>query len=251
MSQLPANVKEVSLQKTNITSLTLKGSKAERVNAKGCTNLTNIDAEDNTSLTDLDVSDTSITSLNVKNCARLQSLNCSSCDLEAGYLNLEGCINLVSLDISKNHFGWFDYSESDLDSFECYSQDITGWESKTTFNFTKFFNSGDVTAAGVHIMASAYTANVVGITGCNESGDKILTEYDSETGIAAFESAPAVIKYFYNTSFKNSSMDVTIRASGYQEEADHHLGDSGGCNSGLSVSSLIFAAFAFMFNKRH
>ena len=252
LSILPENVKNVSLQNTNITSLNLDGSTVERVNANGCKKLTDIDAENNDSLIELNVSESIISVINVKNCVNLQVLNCSSCDIYSGYLNLEGCSSLSSLDISKNHFGWFDYDESDssLNSFECSSQDIQGWESKTTFNFANFFNSGDVTTAGVKIMASAYVSSVNNITGYNEDGSKIESEYDSNTGIATFESAPAVIKYFYNTDFKNSSMDVTINSSGYKEEADYHLGDSGGCNAGLSFSSLILAAFAFMFNKR-
>ncbi|MBQ6774137.1 MAG: leucine-rich repeat domain-containing protein, partial [Synergistaceae bacterium] len=251
LSQLPENVKEVSLQNTNITSLNLNNSKVERVNAAGCKNLTNIEAENNDSLTELDVSESSIIKINVKNCVNLQVLNCSSCDLEAGYLNLEGCINLVSLDISKNHFGWFDYNESDLDSFECYSQDITGWESRKTFSFTKFFNSGDVTAAGVRVMASAFVNNVYDVSGYTESGDEIPSEYDSQTGVITFESAPAVIKYFYDTGFDNLSMDVTIHASSYKDEDEfNYLGSSGGCNSGLTFSSLIFAVFVFMFTKR-
>ena len=252
LSQLPENVKNVSLQSTNITSLNLNNSKVERVNAKGCKNLQNIDAENNESLTELDVSESNISVINLQNCTNLRVLDCSSCDLEAGYLNLEGCSSLSSLDISRNHFGWFDYyeSESPLNYFECYSQDITGWESRKTFSFTKFFNSGDVTTAGVRVMASAYVNNVYDITGYNESGDKIPSEYDSETGIATFENAPALIKYFYDTGFNNSSMDVTIRASSCNDEDEsNYLGDSGcgGCNAGLSFSSLIFAAFMFMF----
>ena len=255
LSQLPANVKEVSLQNTNITSLNLNNSKVERVNAKGCTNLTNIDAENNDTLTELNVSESNISVINVKNCVNLQVLNCSSCDIYSGYLNLEGCSSLESLDISKNHFGWFDYNESNnmLNYFDCYSQDIKDWDSKTTFNFTKFFNSGDVTTAGVEIMASAYVNNVNNITGYDEDGREIDSEYDSETGIAKFASAPALIKYFYDTGFDNLSMDVTIHASSYNDEdEDNYLGDSGcgGCNTGLSFSSLIFVAFVFMFSKR-
>ena len=256
LSKIPESVKNVNLQNSNISSLKLHNSKVERVNAAGCKNLTNIDAEDNTSLTELNVSESNITMINVKNCSRLQSLNCSSCDIEAGYLNLEGCINLVLLDISRNHFGWFDYDEANLSAlnyFDCYSQDIKDWESKKTFSFTKFFNSGDVTAASVEIMASAYINNVYDITGYTASGNEIITEYDPQTRVATFESAPAVIKYFYDTGFDNSSMDVTIRASSYNDEDESNYLDGsgcGGCNSGLTFSSLIFAMFAFMFNKR-
>ena len=179
LSQLPANVKEVSLQDSNIMSLNLNNSKVEYVNAMNCKNLHNIDAENNDSLTELDVSGSNISLINVKNCVNLQVLNCSSCDLYAGYLNLEGCSSLESLDISRNHFGWFDYDESNLGSlasFECYSQDIQDWESKKIFSFTKFFNSGDITAASVKIMASAYMKNVNNITAYTESGDKIPAE---------------------------------------------------------------------------
>ena len=100
-------------------------------------------------------------------------------------------------------------------------------------------------------MASAYVNKVTGITGYTEDGSKILTEYDSETGVVTFESAPAVIKYFYDTGFDNSSMDVTIHSSGYQEEQEEViepdiLGNSGGCNFGLSLSSLILASFVFV-----
>ncbi len=258
LSQLPENVKTVNLEKTNITSLNLNGSTVERVNANGCKNLMNIDAEDNESLTDLDVSDTSITVINVKNCTNLQTLNCSSCDLEAGNLNLEGCTNLVSLDISRNHFGWFDYDPSSLSSMtnlECNSQDIIILESSKTFNFGQFFNSGDITVAGVRVMASAYIGSIGNVTAYNESGDRIASDYDPQTGTATFESAPDVIKYLYDTGFDDLSMDVTINALTHTEEQEQEpeagynpsLGSSGGsCNVGLSLSSLLFAVFLFV-----
>ena len=242
----------VNLQGTNINSLNLNGSTVEKVNANGCKNLRDIDAEDNESLTELDVSDTNVSVINVKNCTNLQTLNCSSCDLEAGNLNLEGCTNLVSLNISRNHFGWFDYDESSsmLNYLDCHSQDIRDWESKKTFSFTKFFNSGDVTAAGVTVMASAYVNHVMNITGYTASGDVIASEYNSKTGLAEFERAPAVIRYFYDTGFDDLSMDVVIIASDFKDDENEmtDLGDSGcgGCNVGLSLSSLFFAVFLFL-----
>ncbi|MBQ7733346.1 MAG: hypothetical protein IJT58_04950, partial [Synergistaceae bacterium] len=264
LSQLPENVKTVNLEKTNITSLNLNGSKVEKVKANGCKNLMNIDAEDNESLTDLDVSNTNITVINVKNCANLQTLNCSSCDIDAGNLNLEGCTNLVSLDISRNHFGWFDYDPSILSSMtnlECNSQDIIILESSKTFNFGRFFNSGDITVAGVRVMASAYIGSIGNVTAYNESGDRIASDYDPQTGVATFESAPAMIKYLYDTGFDDLSMDVTINALTHTEEQeptpepvpvpvpepetepepDNLLGPSSGCNSGLGVYALILA----------
>ena len=42
------------------------GSTVERVNARDCGNLRNVDAEDNESLVELDVSNTNVTVLNVK-----------------------------------------------------------------------------------------------------------------------------------------------------------------------------------------
>ncbi len=172
--------------------------------------------------------------------------------------NLEGCTNLVSLDISRNHFGWFDYDPSNLSSmnyFDCHSQDMTILESTTAFNFGQFFNSGDITVAGVRVTASAYIGSIGNVTAYNESGDRIASDYDPQTGVATFESAPAMIKYLYDTGFDDLSMDVTINALTHTEEQaptpeplpvpvpepDNLLGPSSGCNSGLGAYALILA----------
>lgn len=183
LSKLPDNVKEVNLEGTNITSLNLNGSKVEKVNAKGCGNLEEVDAENNESLVELNVSDTNITSINVKNCTNLQKLECSSCDINSENLTLEGCEKLEYLDISQNHFSWFNYRSSmlrALNEFMCYGQRVAGWSGKNTFSFSEFFMTGDVRKADDESANLPDTEKVTGITAYDKEGKKLTASYDPE-----------------------------------------------------------------------
>ena len=253
LSELPANVKDVNLQNTNITSLTLTGSTVEKVNAKGCSNLEDINAESNDSLIELNVSSTNITSINVKNCANLQKLECSSCDIDTENLTLDGCGNLNYLDIRENHFSWFNYRANVLKSlreFICSGQRVAGWYGRKTFDFSQFFNTGEILTSDNETSDAPNLEKVAGITAYDESGSELSVSYDSESGLAEFSGTPVSIKYYYETGFNNQSMDVTIIAED-SEEAANYLGSSGGgCNFGFNLFAVILAAALFTVSKR-
>ncbi|MBQ6773089.1 MAG: InlB B-repeat-containing protein [Synergistaceae bacterium] len=136
LSILPDTVKEVNLSGTSITSLTLTGSNVQIINANDCENLEGLDAQGLTSLYELNVSNTGISSLNLTDCVNLAKLDCSSCELDSEGLILEGCENLEYLDISSNHFMYFDAQDS-LNEFGCSDQKVFIYESSKHFDLNR------------------------------------------------------------------------------------------------------------------
>ena len=220
----------------------------------------------------VDLHGTNITAVDARGCYNLVKLGCSFCDINSNGLNLSGCENLEYLDISGNHFAWFNYRITDLPSLQeliCSGQRIANWTGNKVFDFSQFFWALQGGKSDKNNLPELN--RVKGVTAYDESGEGLTADYNSLTGIAEFSGVPAVISYYYKTGFDDILLDVRISAkesdsentepesddktvsddkpasSDQSGEPEANFGSSGGgCNAGLSLSSLILAAFVFM-----
>ena len=242
------SIKSVDVSGNNaVKTLTLTGSNVETLDASGCESLEEVNVSGCDSLVSLDVSNTPITDLNAEDCKNLQYLDCSSCSIND--LRLEGCDSLNILDCSNNRLPKLDAGTfKALNTLSCFNQNITGWIFGRTFSFVRQF---------MHVSAAddeeqTYGAeNVTNLRAWDDSGNEITDiDYDPETGIAVFGSTPSKITYDYLTGFQGVNMDVTVSGSPEEEDSTREAtgpGASGGCNTGMAISWIIFAfVFGFM-----
>ena len=108
-----------------LTTLNLAGSKVETVDAEGCENLTSINVDGAENLTSLNVKETKITTLNVKDCAKLEMVDAKGCEnLEE--VNLEGCESLEYLNVSETAITELNVQDCvNLRTIDCASCDLS------------------------------------------------------------------------------------------------------------------------------
>ena len=231
-----SSVKSVDVKNNlALTSLNISGSRVEHLDTSGCENLAEVNVSGCEELRTLDVSNTPITSLNADGCRRLEVLDCSSCRIEE--LSLEGCNSLSVLDCSYNSLYRLDaYTLLRLNELRCEHQEIRGWIIGRVLNLMERFggvaaSDGETEDTGVE--------NVVNLKAWDSSGNEIASEYDNETGIAAFSSPPEKVTYDYITGFENVRMDVAIFTGADEDEWPYGVINPPGYGGGCKAVSVI------------
>ncbi len=235
---------------TSLKSINLSSSKVETIDAKGCTELTEVILTSCDELQKLDVSETLITKLDTSNCEKLSSINCNSCDISE--LNIDGCKKLADLNCANNSLTRLDVSGFALNSLECEHQTVKGFIKRASFNILDIllrrleaFVTSDANDD------SGYVANVKDIKGVDENGNEFSpASYKEETGEVVFSKAPANIKYNYITGFSDISMDVTVETSGESQQINSLGSSGGGCDMGFAGLGVLALALTFM-KKNH
>lgn len=122
------NLTELYCNYTNLTSLDLSENRALVSLNCSSTKITELDLSNNTALEELSCSSgnnywISLQSLNVRNCAKLRTLKCSTQNLST--IDLSGCPELTVLDVSSNKLQTLDISKNkQLTDLNCYSNNL-------------------------------------------------------------------------------------------------------------------------------
>ena len=230
-----------TLDLSNVTGLTEvalpEGNKIEELNIAN-----------SATLTKLDVSNSPIKKLNTSGCSKLESLNCESCDIVE--LNIEGCEELLELNCSYNCLTRLDISElKNLSSLKCDHQSIDGVKIVENFNFIDFLFRTNSEILATSDSFTDELEKVKNLKAFNENNEAISVNLDENTGKITFSEEPAIIKYNYETGFKNVLMDVTIKTTTIDiedTESEEKNNGSGGCISNGEFLSFLAALYVIL-----
>ena len=227
-----SGVKILNVSKSCVKRIEAENSKLEELNIAGSPYIEYIN-----------ICGTNVELLNVEKCIKLRVLKCS--DSEIGSINLTGCVSLRDFECDGNRLARLDLEEFNFAEFSCFNQEALGWNFSRNMNFDDFIGNSLTSSSNYEVQAS-YIEKISNVQGYDAGGNRIPTEYDSETGKILFPSIPSKITYEYNTGFEDEIMDVTvIRESDYyesetdEEENEKDSGEGGGgCNIGFNFAML-------------
>ena len=119
------SVKEVDVSgNKNIQTLDLTGSNVTKIEAGGCEKLSEVKVEKAENLTSIVLSETPITSLNVKDCDKLEKIDAKGCE-KLEEVILEGCQSLKELNLSETHVTSLNLQDcKNLETLNCNSSSI-------------------------------------------------------------------------------------------------------------------------------
>ena len=269
-----ASVDKVSMANSKVETLKLgTDSNVKEIDANGSENLTEVEIAGNTNIESLDISGTDVSSLNAKDCEKLENLTVKGDEDNGGALqelNLEGCKNLKNLTVSNNKLLGVKKPSTMTNSnitFKARGQKRSSTDFKISrkMNLWEFlWNVWQLSLEDDDENKGAYTpesrdkapfdvANIISVNGVtpNENGDvefpdipKSLTyEYDPGFNTVGTGSLIAVAD-----DDPESGMDVTIDAS--SDDGVSASSSGGGCglirNEELGIRNvLMFLTFSF------
>ena len=238
-------LKTLDLSKTiGITEILLpEDTKLEELNVKNCSTLIKID-----------VSNSPLTKLNTNGCVNLKALNCSSC----GIIELEiiGCSRLSELNCSYNSLTRLNLSGfENLDILKCDHQNISGVKIDKKFNFIDFLFRIDPEIFSTAENSLSELNNIKDLQAFDDNSKIITFTLDENTGEISFSKAPAIIKYNYQTNFKNILMDVNAAAAeltdnNNSENSDNNNG-GGSCNSWGVTDFILSCCLAYFLRQKN
>ena len=236
------NVTELkTLDLSNVTGLT-------EILLPEDTKLQELNVKNSSTLIKIDVSNSPLTKLNTNGCVNLEILNCSSCGIIE--LEINGCSKLSELDCSYNSLTRLNLSGFEkLDVLKCEHQSINGVKIGENFNFIDFLFRIDSEIFSTAENSLSELNYIKDLQALNENGVPISFNLDENNGEISFSETPAVIKYNYQTNFKNILMDVNVAAAEFQdgkkfENTDNSNGSTGCCSSWGGVT--FFALLRFL-----
>ena len=263
-------IKKVGSKNSSVITLNLSESSVEEIEANSCEFLEEVNLENCKKATKINFSQNYyLTKLAVKGCENLTDLSCESSELIN--LDIEGCTNLVKLNVKNNSLPKIKVSNENfpkLEDFTCGNQNLLrGLIS--SFNFNNFLQNSMISSAAVVGVSEENSEldSVKNLKAYDKSGNELVANLDKGTGQITISGEPYKLTYDYDTGFtkngENILMDVTVEAGGekngsggdgdgnYDDDDDDDEDDddssakisssgSGGCNSGFSfVSSLL------------
>ena len=232
LSNLDTDKNEI-LSDSEINSITLMD-----VSGKKIDNLAGI--ENFSALVELYCYSNNLVSLDVSKITGLMLLECDNNKL--ANLDISKNLELINLECEANNIAELDLSKNiNLSYLKCYTQ---------TLYDMRVSRDQDIYNVNISKFVSDLT-KITDVTAYDENGNIINgISFDIAGGIITANSYPQSIKYGYNVNYVNDSalsMDVTIIASGYDENIDgqnNYGGGGSGCNLFGGIIYLCAALFA-------
>ena len=218
-------IKKVESKNSFVVTLNLSGSSVQEIEVNNCEILEEVNLENCKSVNKVNFSQNGyLNKLTVKGCEELTELSCESS--EVINLDIEGCTNLVKLNVKKNSLPKLNVSNSkfpNLTDFECGNQYLIRGL-LAIFNFNSFLQDSYIGSSATATDTSDL-ANVKNIKAYDQSGRKLTVRFNAETGKTTIIGVPHKLTYDYDTGFQkngeNVLMDVTV------EEGEERNGGAG------------------------